>query len=136
MFKVDKVSELIPVKDISVERDTFILSCLYVLGLSNILFTWCILIFFVSVIKSKLLMIIFVLIFLHNITLIWVIYISLRGCCGRHRMVVGFTFSYLCNQCLSPLMLWVRISIRARCTTLCNKFCQWLFSGSSSFLHQ
>ena len=28
----------------------------------------------------------------------------------------------LCNQCLSPLMLWVRISIRARCTTLCDKF--------------
>ena len=24
---------------------------------------------------------------------------------------------YLYNQCLSPLMLWVRISIRARCTT-------------------
>jgi hypothetical protein len=33
---------------------------------------------------------------------------------------------YLCNQCLSPLMLWVRISIRARCTTLCDKVCQWL----------
>ena len=26
------------------------------------------------------------------------------------------------NQCLSPLMLWVGISIRARCTTLCDKF--------------
>ena len=35
-------------------------------------------------------------------------------------------YNYLCNQCLSPLMLWVRISIRARCTTLCNKVCQWL----------
>jgi hypothetical protein len=33
---------------------------------------------------------------------------------------------YLCNQCLSPLMLWVRILIRARCTTLCDKVCQWL----------
>ena len=30
------------------------------------------------------------------------------------------------NQCLSPLMLWVQISIRARCTTLCDKVCQWL----------
>ena len=30
---------------------------------------------------------------------------------------------------LSPLMLWVRISIRARCTTLCNKVCQWLVAG-------
>ena len=27
---------------------------------------------------------------------------------------------------LSPLMLWVRIWIRARCTTLCDKVCQWL----------
>jgi hypothetical protein len=35
-------------------------------------------------------------------------------------------YNYLCNQCLSPLMLWVRISIRARCTTLCDKICQWL----------
>ena len=35
-------------------------------------------------------------------------------------------YNYLCNQCLSPLMLWVRISIRVRCTTLCDKVCQWL----------
>jgi hypothetical protein len=27
-----------------------------------------------------------------------------------------------------PLMLWVRISIRARCT-LCDKACQWLAAG-------
>jgi len=33
------------------------------------------------------------------------------------------------NQCLSSLMLWVRISIRARCTTLCDKVCQWLATG-------
>jgi hypothetical protein len=33
------------------------------------------------------------------------------------------------DQCLSPLMLWVRISIRARCTTLCDKVCQWLTTG-------
>ena len=26
-------------------------------------------------------------------------------------------------------MLWVWISIRARCTTLCNKVCQWLATG-------
>ena len=31
-----------------------------------------------------------------------------------------------CAICLSPLMLWVRISIKARCTTLCDKVCQWL----------
>jgi hypothetical protein len=38
----------------------------------------------------------------------------------------SWIYNYLCNQCLSPLMLWVRISIRARCTTLCDKVCQWL----------
>ena len=37
--------------------------------------------------------------------------------------------NYLHNYCLSPLMLWVRISIRARCTTLCDKVCQWLSTG-------
>jgi hypothetical protein len=26
-------------------------------------------------------------------------------------------------------MLWVRISIRARCATLCDKVCQWLATG-------
>ena len=26
-------------------------------------------------------------------------------------------------------MLWARISIRARCTTLCDKVCQWLATG-------
>jgi hypothetical protein len=35
-------------------------------------------------------------------------------------------YNYLCNKCLSPLMLWVRISIRVRYTTLCDKVCQWL----------
>ena len=30
-------------------------------------------------------------------------------------------YNYLCNQCLSPLMVWLRISIRAICTTLGNK---------------
>jgi hypothetical protein len=26
-------------------------------------------------------------------------------------------------------MLWVRISIRTRCTTLCDKVCQWIATG-------
>ena len=44
----------------------------------------------------------------------------------------SWIFNYLCNQCLSSLMLlWVRISIRARCTTLCDKVCQWLATGRS-----
>ena len=36
---------------------------------------------------------------------------------------------YISNRCLSPLMLWVRISLRARCTTLCDKVNQWLVTG-------
>jgi hypothetical protein len=41
----------------------------------------------------------------------------------------------------TPLMLWVRISSRAMCTTLCNTVCQWLatrlvvFSGYSDVIH-
>ena len=41
----------------------------------------------------------------------------------------SWIYNYLCNQCLSPLMLWVWISIRAKCTTLCDKVCQWLAKG-------
>jgi len=34
----------------------------------------------------------------------------------------------LCNQCLSPLTLWVRILLRRWIldTTLCDTVCQWL----------
>jgi hypothetical protein len=39
------------------------------------------------------------------------------------------SWNYLCTQCLSSLMLRVRISIRARCTTLYDKVCQWLATG-------
>jgi hypothetical protein len=38
----------------------------------------------------------------------------------------SWIYNYLCNQWLSPLMLWVRFSIRARCTILCDKVFQWL----------
>ena len=41
----------------------------------------------------------------------------------------SWIYNYLCNQCLSPQMLRMRISIRARCTTLCDKVCQWLATG-------
>ena len=46
-------------------------------------------------------------------------------------MVVGFTNTYGYNQCLSPLMLWVRIPLRRGVldTTLCDKVCQWLAEG-------
>ena len=38
---------------------------------------------------------------------------------------------YLCNLCLSPLTLWVRIPLRRSVldTTLCDKVCQWLVTG-------
>ena len=36
-------------------------------------------------------------------------------------------YNYL--YAISALMLRVRISIRARCTTLCDKVCQWLVTG-------
>ena len=41
----------------------------------------------------------------------------------QHSDILFWRFS---SQCLSPLMLWVRISIRARCTTLCGNVCKWL----------
>ena len=41
----------------------------------------------------------------------------------------SWIYNYHCNQCLSPLMLWIPISIRVRCTTLCDKVCQYLATG-------
>jgi hypothetical protein len=41
----------------------------------------------------------------------------------------SWIYNYLCDLCISPLMLWVRISIRARCTALYDKGCQWLATG-------
>jgi hypothetical protein len=42
----------------------------------------------------------------------------------------SWIYNYLCNQCLSPPTLRVRISLIVRCTqyiaTLCDKACQWL----------
>ena len=52
--------------------------------------------------------------------------INLQGRRGCDRMVVGI-YNYLSNQCLSPLMLWVRLPLR--CATLCDKFGQWLAVG-------
>ena len=33
----------------------------------------------------------------------------------------SWIYNYLCYRCLSPLMLWVRLSLRARYTPLCDK---------------
>ena len=35
----------------------------------------------------------------------------------------SWIYNYLCNRCLSPLIMWVRIPLSARCTTLCDKVC-------------
>jgi hypothetical protein len=37
----------------------------------------------------------------------------------------SWIYNHLCNQCLSPLKLWVWILLIARCT-LCDKVYQWL----------
>ena len=46
-------------------------------------------------------------------------------------MVVIVRYNYLCNQYLSPLMLWVRIPLRRGVldTTLCDNVCKWLATG-------
>jgi len=54
-------------------------------------------------------------------------YQNVKGPRGCDRMVVGITTTYAI--CLSPLMMWVWIPIRARCATLCDKVCQWLATG-------
>jgi hypothetical protein len=61
----------------------------------------------------------------------WTIFFHRGGHRGRDRMVVGFTDNYLCNQCLSPLALWVWILFKARCTryNLMWWSCQWLATG-------
>ena len=38
----------------------------------------------------------------------------------------SWIYNYLCNQCRPPPILWVRISIKARCTTLRDIVCHWL----------
>ena len=41
----------------------------------------------------------------------------------------SWIYKYHCNRCLSPLMFWVRLQLRARHTTWYDKVCQWLASG-------
>ena len=43
----------------------------------------------------------------------------------------SWIYNYLCNQCLSPLTLWVRIPFRRGVlnTTLCDKVYKWLATG-------
>ena len=43
----------------------------------------------------------------------------------------SWIYYYLCNQCLSPLTLWVQTPLRqgVLSATLCDKVCQWLVEG-------
>ena len=43
----------------------------------------------------------------------------------------SWIYTYLCNQCPSPLTLWFRIPLRRGVldTTLCDKVCKWLAAG-------
>ena len=68
-----------------------------------------------------------------------------KSSCGRDRMVFGFTTSYcICNQCLSPLKLWVRNPFIARRTRYNAMWSSLpvtygrsvVFSGYTGFLHQ
>jgi hypothetical protein len=44
--------------------------------------------------------------------------------------ILGSNYNVLAISAYRPwLTLWIRISIRARCTTLCDKVCQWFFPG-------
>ena len=46
---------------------------------------------------------------------------------GCNCMEVGFTTTYATY--LSPLMLWVRLPPRTKCTTLCDQVCQLLVTA-------
>ena len=43
----------------------------------------------------------------------------------------SWIYYYLCNQCLSPLTLWVQIPLRRGVLdiTLCDQVCRWLAAG-------
>ena len=59
------------------------------------------------------------------------LFINLSRGCRWPWSYGSWIYNYLCNQCLSPLTLWVRIQLRRGVldTTLCDKLCQWLAVG-------
>jgi hypothetical protein len=72
---------------------------------------------------------------------VWIIEIFIMKSCKYMYMCImpeglswsygSWIYSYLCNQCLSPLMLRVRIQLVLSVldTTLCDKACQWPAAG-------
>ena len=69
-----------------------------------------------------------------SLKLIW-IYFYFKACFWYYMSwswsYGNWIYNYLCNQCLSPLTLWVWIPLRWGIldTTLCDKVCQWLVTG-------
>jgi hypothetical protein len=62
----------------------------------------------------------------NNIYFMLIIYISKYLWTRKWPWSYGsWIYNYLCNECLSPLMLWVWLP----CPTLCNKVCQWLVAS-------
>ena len=57
--------------------------------------------------------------------------ITYNGRRGRDRLI-SWIYNYLYNQFPSPMVLWVRISIRARCTQVCQWLatCRWSSQGT------
>jgi Na+/pantothenate symporter len=70
-------------------------------------------------------------IYYHVYVAIATIHWTCRGRRGRNHVHVSCIYNYLCNQCISPLMLWVLIPLMPCLlkTTLCDKVCQWLAAG-------
>jgi hypothetical protein len=64
--------------------------------------------------------------FLHAVNSLIAVYIW-----GQSWLYGSWISNYLCNQCLSPLKLWVQPSLRRGVldTALCDKVCQWLAAG-------
>jgi hypothetical protein len=69
--------------------------------------------------------------------------ICLKNCWKWCWSYSKWIYNYLCNQCPSPLKLWVRIPLRRGVldSTLCDKVCQWFatdrwFSPGTGFPHQ
>ena len=56
--------------------------------------------------------------------------ITMRGCCGRDRMVVGFISTYAISAHHQlTLRVWIPLRRGLLDTTLCDKVCQWLATG-------
>ena len=98
-------------------------SCICVLAASN----WplsTILMFDIGIVPT-----VWIFLVVHLITILSISLISLKWGVSLPWSYGSWIYNCMCNRCLSSLMLWVRITIRARCTTLCDKVCQWLATG-------